>query len=112
VVGNGGVGKTTYARWLVSRMIEQGRSAILAALDPGTRSLSAWFNDVHQPPGSDSGRIEKFTGEILEFLIDNPQSALLDFGAAGDVALRSVAQGAGGLTEDLEQAAWVLSNPW
>jgi hypothetical protein len=49
LIGNGGAGKTTYARWLIDRMIEQGRQAALAALDPGTRALSSWYDEIMQP---------------------------------------------------------------
>lgn len=104
MLGNGGAGKTTYARWMVSRMVEQGRQAILAALDPGTRALSAWFADIHQPAGSDSGRTERFLNELLEFLMEDKQPSIMDFGAAGDVPLRAVVESTGGLHGDLETA--------
>jgi polynucleotide 5'-kinase involved in rRNA processing len=49
LIGLGSTGKTTLARWIGWRMAEQGRQAILAALDPGNRSLVDWFEGVEQP---------------------------------------------------------------
>src|SRR4051794_33871753 len=97
MLGNGGVGKTTYARWLIARMSEQGRSATLAALDPGSRALSAWFDDIEQPPSRDSGRTEKWLGDFLDFVMTEKMPAILDFGAAGEVSLRSVVDSTKGL---------------
>ena len=58
LIGNGSVGKTTYARWLIWRMMDQGREAMLAALDPGTRALTSWFENVEQPTGRGSIQTE------------------------------------------------------
>ena len=50
MLGAGNAGKGVEVRWLIGRMQEQGRQAILAALDPGNRSLATWFEGVEQPP--------------------------------------------------------------
>lgn len=104
MLGSGGAGKTTYARWLISRMAEQGRSATLAALDPGSRALSAWFDGIEQPPSHDSGRTEKWLGDFLDFLMTEKTPSILDFGAAGEVPLRAVVDSTKGLASDMEGA--------
>ena len=50
LIGRGNSGKTAFARWMVHNMTEAGGSARLAAIDPGNRSLSTWFNNVHRRP--------------------------------------------------------------
>jgi len=104
MLGNGGAGKTTYARWLISRMAEQGRSATLAALDPGSRALSAWFDGIEQPPTRDSGRTEKWLADFIDYVMADKAPAILDFGAAGEVSLRAVVESTKGLSGDLEGA--------
>lgn len=103
LIGNGSVGKTTYARWLIWRMMEQGREAMLAALDPGTRALTSWFGNVEQPAGRGSIQTEKFLADYIDFVRVERSSALLDFGAAGDVALRAVVESVGKLHTGLEE---------
>jgi hypothetical protein len=104
LIGNGGAGKTTYARWLIDRMVEQGRQAALAALDPGTRALSSWYDEIVQPASRDSGRTEKWLADFLEYLMESRTPAIMDFGAAGDVSLRAVVESTGGLHGNLEAA--------
>jgi hypothetical protein len=63
----GGTGKTVLARWLVWRMQQHGREAVLAALDPGNRSLARWFDDVQQPAGRDSAHASRW---LVQDLLD------------------------------------------
>jgi hypothetical protein len=104
LIGNGGVGKTTYARWLIARMVEQGGTTTLAALDPGTRALSAWFGDVAQPDTSETAETERFLADMVEFMQREKAPGILDFGAAGDVSLRSLGRKAGSIHTMLEDA--------
>ncbi len=60
MVGRGGTGKTTLARWLGWRMAEQGRETLLAALDPQNRSLVGWFTGVAQPVDGSVYETSKF----------------------------------------------------
>ena len=80
MVGGGNSGKTVEVRWLVGRMNEGGRQAVLAALDPANRSLASWFNGVEQPPSSDGVQTARWLREFLTFLMTEKQhSAVLDF---------------------------------
>lgn len=103
VIGPGGAGKTTYAKWLVWRMMERGGAAFLAALDPTNRSLGAWFNDVEQPPSRDSAQTARWLRETLEGLMTEVSPAVLDFGG-GDVALQRTVEVAPNLTGTMEAA--------
>jgi hypothetical protein len=97
--GAGGTGKTVLARWLVWRMRQHGREAVLAALDPGNRSLARWFDDVQQPASRDSAHASRWlVQDLLDPLMEmNPRNpAVLDFGG-GDVALAQAVEKTNGL---------------
>jgi hypothetical protein len=108
LIGPGGAGKTALARWLFWRMTEQGRDAVLAALDPTNRSLASWFAGVEQPPTNDGAQTARWLREFLEYLMTVPngvQPAILDFGG-GDTALERVAGSASDLHQTLEDAGF------
>jgi hypothetical protein len=100
--GPGGGGKTLAARWMMWRMAERGQSAMLTALDPTNRSLATWFDNVHQPESNDGAHTARFLREFFEFLIENPQHAIVDLGA-GDTALQRTIGDVGGLQSALEE---------
>ena len=104
--GAGGSGKTVLARWLVWRMQQHGREAVLAALDPGNRSLARWFDDVQQPSSRDSAHSSRWlVQDLLDPLMEmDPRNpAVLDFGG-GDVALAQAVEKTNGLHTVLESA--------
>lgn len=103
LIGAGGSGKTTYARWLISRMMEQGRTAALAALDPANRTLASWFKGVEQPPGRDSATCARWLSDSLDELMEAKQPAVIDFGG-GDMALETVVRTTDKLAETIEEA--------
>jgi len=86
LVGLGGTGKTMLARWLGWRMAEQGRSALIAALDPQNRTLADWFAGVAEPETSDMHHTARWTRDVLDHMTAEKISGLLDFGG-GDVSL-------------------------
>jgi hypothetical protein len=93
MLGDGGTGKTTEVRFLVGRMVEQGRGgALLAALDPGLRSLASWFSGVEEPPSSEASQAARWLRELFEALMEEPGPAVLDFGGGGHVALSRVVE--------------------
>lgn len=84
---NGG-GKTTYARWLIHQAIERDHEQpLLAALDPGNRSLVSWFGGVEQPPSRDTKNTARWLRDYLDFIMAEQRSAILDFGGGGEIAL-------------------------
>jgi hypothetical protein len=86
MVGRGGTGKTTLARWLGWRMAEQGRETLLAALDPQNRSLVGWFTGVAQPVDGSVYETSKFLKQLIDDRIAQRAGAILDFGG-GDTSL-------------------------
>ena len=104
MIGGGNSGKTVELRWLAGRMQEQGRQAILAALDPANRSLATWFEGVEQPPTSDGAQTARWLREFLTFLMAEKQhTAMLDFGG-GDTALAKLVDAAPGIATTMEDA--------
>lgn len=104
MVGGGNSGKTVHVRWLVGRMAEGRREAVLAALDPANRSLASWFDGVEQPPSSDGVQTARWLREFLTFLMaEKKLSAVLDFGG-GDTSLAKVVDAAPGIAATLEEA--------
>ena len=103
LIGPGGAGKTALARWLAHRMTEQGRGAILAALDPANRSLASWFANVEMPPTRDGAHSARWLRGLLEYLMGAQASAVIDLGG-GDVSLETVLASAPDMHEALERA--------
>ena len=104
MIGGGNSGKTVEVRYLVGRMQEQGRQAILAALDPANRSLATWFEGVEQPPSSDGAQTARWLRELLTFLMtEKTHNAMLDFGG-GDTALAKMVDAAPSIATTLEDA--------
>jgi len=102
VIGPGGTGKTAEVRWIGWRMAEAGREALLAALDPN-RSLATWFDGVEMPPTSDGTQTARWLRELLGFLMQQPSSAVLDFGG-GDTALAKLIDLAPAIAATMEAA--------
>lgn len=104
MIGGGNSGKTVEVRYLIGRMQEQGRQAILAALDPANRSLATWFEGVEQPPSSDGVQTARWLREFLTFLMTEKQhTAMLDFGG-GDTALAKMVDAAPDIAVTMEDA--------
>ena len=88
----GGAGKTFLARLLGERMADAGREALLCALDPGNRALARWFEGVEQPPSADSAQSARWLRAALRHLLAERESAIMDFGGGGDVALAKLVE--------------------
>jgi hypothetical protein len=103
LIGAGGGGKTTLARWIGWRLAQQGGKDILAALDPQNRTLASWFNGVEQPPTSDAVQTARWLRDLLKFAIEEKVGATLDFGG-GDTALARMVETAPGFATVMEDA--------
>ncbi len=86
LIGLGGTGKTMLARWLGWRMADQGRAALIAALDPQNRTLADWFTGVVEPETSDMHHTARWARDVLDHLMAEKITGVLDFGG-GDVSL-------------------------
>ncbi len=103
LIGPGGTGKTTLARWIGWQMQQAGRSAFMAALDPQNRSLATWFEDVQTPPTSDGAQSARWLRDALKHIMQHKQSAVLDFGG-GDTALARLVETMPDFTDALTEA--------
>lgn len=104
-IGGNNSGKTVAARWIVGRAFDQGRSPLLAALDPQQRSLAAYFAGTLQPPvDAPLEQSEEWLGRLVEHLMENKRRALLDLGGGGDAILTSVVARVPDLAELMEAA--------
>jgi hypothetical protein len=105
LLGPGNSGKTTYARWLIDRQIEQGNGMLITAVDPSLRSLVSWYGDsVGQPPSDMPARIwlQSHIDDIIEAAPDVP-NALIDFGGGGDESLRLIVEQLPDLADIVEE---------
>jgi len=86
LIGPNGSGKTALARWIGWNVAGEGRSVLMAALDPQNRSLATWFSGVMQPDTNDGTQTARWLRDFLQHVMDRMESAILDFGG-GDTAL-------------------------
>jgi hypothetical protein len=116
LIGPGRSGKTTLARWLGWKMEAEERDAVLAALVPQNRSLATWFSGVYQPDTSDGAQTARWLRDLLGYLMNGKQTAILDFGG-GDTALARLVDMASDVAETMAAAGvaavacWVTPKP-
>lgn len=103
LVGPNYSGKTTFARWAAGRMLEAGRTAVLAALDPLNRSLPDFFNAVEQPPSADPSLTAGWLRAFIEHLMRERLPAVVDLGG-GDTSLARLVSDLPSLAEAMEEA--------
>ncbi|MBB5696044.1 hypothetical protein [Muricoccus pecuniae] len=103
LVGAGWSGKTMLARWLGWRTAEEGRAAVLAALDPQNRTLPGFFEGVAQPPNADPTQTARWLRELVEWVMGQKAPAILDMGG-GDTSLAALIDNAPTVAADMEEA--------
>ncbi|EKM98187.1 hypothetical protein [Acidocella sp. MX-AZ02] len=101
--GRGKTGKTTLLRWLTETSIRKGGTPILADVDPSNATFSAYFADVARPETDNPAGVTAWLQELIEYCINERQSALVDLGG-GDTTLRSLAAEMPGLAAHIEAA--------
>jgi len=105
LIGPGGNGKTTLARWLGGKVAEAGAldGTLLAALDPTNRTLADFFEAVEQPPNANSARVVTWLKEFLAFVAKQRINGIMDFGG-GDTSLTHVIASSPRFTDPLDDA--------
>ncbi|WP_426960331.1 hypothetical protein [Muricoccus radiodurans] len=103
LIGAGWSGKTLLARWLGWRSAEEGRSAVLAALDPQNRTLPGFFEGVAQPANADPVQTARWLRDLVAWLMEQKAAAILDMGG-GDTSLASLVDNAPTVAADMEEA--------
>src|SRR5208283_883595 len=101
LVGGNGAGKTTFARWAADR--RQGDPPFLGALDPQQRALAGFFNGVAQPPSYEPAQVQDWLASVLDALMEEKQSAVLDMGG-GDTTLAGLVEQAPDLAGKMDAA--------
>ena len=101
--GRGKTGKTTLLRWLTETSILNGGAPILADVDPSNATFSAYFADVARPETDNPAGVAAWLQELIEYCINERQSALIDLGG-GDTTLRSLAAEMPGLAAHIDDA--------
>lgn len=93
-MGPGRSGKSTLLRWMIERaMNRDGKSLVLATVDPDRPVLRSYFEDAMSPVEDEDGAA--WLEKLFEALIRQPHTAAIDFGA--DMSLRGVAKSMPGL---------------
>lgn len=109
LLGPGQAGKTVEARFLHGQAEERGGSMpVMAALDPGDRTLATWFDGVEQPTGRDSRGVARWLRDYLDYIVETKTSAVLDFGGGGEVALADILSTTPDLHGQIEAAGMAM----
>jgi hypothetical protein len=103
LIGPNYSGKTTFARWVAGRMMEAGRSAVLAAADPANRTLAQFFDKVTQPPTNDAVQTAAWLRRLVEHAMVHQLPAVVDMGG-GDTSFGRLLDEVPGLAEAMEAA--------
>lgn len=114
LIGAGGSGKTTLARWIGERAKQAGHTVALAALDPTNRTLAGFAEGVMQPDSADPAQTARWLRQMVEWLMQARGAAILDMGG-GDTSLAKLISEAPTFATDMKDAgvapvaAYVLS---
>src|SRR5262245_39385990 len=100
--GRGRIGKTTFARWLHGIVEKQGGAAIVAACDPGNRTLRRFLNGVAEPPTTDPIETRDWLWSLLHAAMTGGHSAIIDLGG-GNSSLASLLEETPSLAEVLSE---------
>jgi hypothetical protein len=104
LVGAGKTGKSTFARWYGGVLTEQGRAAIIGAVDAGNRTIARFFDGVQQPtvpdPADPSREVEsrdpavmaRWFRSFLDYEIATPTPAIMDMGGNDRVLANQLAK--------------------
>lgn len=87
-VGRGKTGKTTGIRWSAEAALAEGRSLLMADMDPTNDTFSKYIENVARPPdASDPALSLRWLDRLLQHALQNGISLLVDLGG-GDTTLR------------------------
>ena len=110
LIGAGGSGKTTLARWMgeeVCRRPGLGEKTLIAAFDPTNRTLADFFQHVMQPETSDPADVADWVRDMLSFMIKNRAPAIMDSGG-GDVSIARLIEAAPDLASVMHEEGLAL----
>lgn len=105
LIGEGGTGKTTIARYFLGRLIEADKlgAMVLAALAPGNRNLASFADTVMQPPSVDPKATAAWAAKLVGAQRKRRRPGIHDYGG-GDTAKRHLIAMAPRMVEEAEEA--------
>jgi hypothetical protein len=109
LTGEGNTGKTFLARYLVERLIDEGKLSqnIIAALAPGNRNLTAFAPGTMQPPSSDPLATAEWATKRLLAMQKARMGGVWDFGG-GDNSQRRIIQAMPDMADRAEQEGMAI----
>lgn len=104
LIGEGNVGKTVVARYLVEKLIAHDKlgQSMIAALAPGTRNLRDFETSIYQPPSADVAATADWAAERLAAMQALRWGGVWDFGG-GDTSLRMMVDAQPDIADRSEQ---------
>jgi len=86
-MGRGRIGKSTFVRWAAERSLLMGGLPIIADADRTNATLSAFFENVTNPPSPADDDVRQWLGDLVEWQNEERFTAYLDLGG-GDQVLK------------------------
>lgn len=105
LIGLGGSGKTTFARWVGERAEQRDGDVapVMVSVDPMKRDLARYLPGTIQPTGNSPAVVISYLEKLFLGLQEVKRSAVIDFGG-GDTALLTLLSQTPGLHEMMEES--------
>lgn len=105
LIGLGGSGKTTWARWAGERAAQRDGDVepVMVSVDPMKRDLAQYLPGTLQPKGNNPAVVVSYLEKLFLRLQEVKRSAVIDFGG-GDTALLTLLSQTPGLHEMMEES--------
>lgn len=90
-MGRGSRGKTLFARWLIDRAMNAGRTPVIADGDRTNQTLVRFFGHAVSPASADEGDVRAWIAGLVEAQLAGRHDVVLDLGG-GDLVLKGLAR--------------------
>lgn len=108
-IGEGGNGKTTWARYFADQLSVRGMAdrSVLATIAPGNRALASYMEGVMQPDRAQPRDVAEWTHKFLLAIAKHGTGATVDSGG-GDLGLSHLVRREPDLPQQLEERGQAL----